>query len=282
MIADLPLEACPQTLMIEGTGPELAMSLAHSAEIVKRDDVTHDAFLGGALTITQPRAGFRAGLDSVLLGAATGRDSGALLDLGAGVGTAGLVALAHHPGLRATLVESDSGVAALARANIAANGLSGRADLIETDLTAPGRARAAAGLAADHFATVIANPPFFEAGTSPAAGRKAARHMRPEALDGWVKAAASHAAPGGEVIFVHVAERLPALLTAFEARFGAITLLPLTPREGEPAHRILIRGIKGSRAPLTLLASRALHNASGRAFRPEFEAIFRGAGWLHW
>ena len=74
----------------------------------------------------------------------------------------------------------------------------------------------------------------------------------------------------------------PALLAAFEARFGGITVLPLTPREGEPAHRILIRGIKGSRAPLTLLASRALHTAAGRGLRPEFEAIFRGGDRLHW
>ena len=72
------------------------------------------------------------------------------------------------------------------------------------------------------------------------------------------------------------------MLAAFTARFGAVTILPLTPREGEPAHRILIRGIKGSRAPLALLASRALHPPAGRQFRPEFEAIFRGRERLHW
>ena len=72
------------------------------------------------------------------------------------------------------------------------------------------------------------------------------------------------------------------MLKSFAARFGAITILPLTPREGEPSHRILIRGIKGSRAPLTLLASRVLHTPAGRTFRPEFDAIFRGRDRLHW
>jgi tRNA1(Val) A37 N6-methylase TrmN6 len=150
------------------------------------------------------------------------------------------------------------------------------------DLTAPGRRRAAAGLAADAYDAVIANPPFFEAGTAPAPRRAAARHMPADALDRWVKTAAAHAAPGGEVIFIHVAARLAPLLAAFDSRFGAITLLPLIPREGEPAHRILVRGIKGSRAPLTLLASRALHTPAGRDFRAEFEAIFRGDDRLHW
>ena len=258
------------------------MSLAHAATIVKRPDVTSDAFLGGALTITQPAEGFRAGLDSVLLGASTGHGACDVLDLGAGVGTAALVALAGHEALLATLVESDPRMAELARSNAAVNGFTARASVIELDLTASGRTRASAGLVADHYASVIANPPFYEAGTVPARSRAAARHMSPEALDLWVKTAATHAAPGGEIVFIHIAERLAPLLQSFEARFGAITILPLTPRDGEPAHRILIRGIKGSRAPLTLLASRTLHTPAGRTFRAEFDAIFRGRDRLHW
>jgi tRNA1(Val) A37 N6-methylase TrmN6 len=258
------------------------MSLAHGAEIVKRPDVTHDAFLGGRLTVVQPATGFRAGLDSVLLGAAIAHGDGDLLDLGAGVGTAALVALADHPALRATLVESDPETTALAAENVSTNGFTSRAQIITLDLTSSGRTRSAAGLKPDHFVSVIANPPFYEAGTVPAPRRAAARHMSADALDAWVKTAASHAAPGGEIVFIHVADRLSALLQSFESRFGAITILPLTPRDGEPAHRLLIRGTKGSRAPLTLLASRALHSPSGRTFRPQFEAIFRGTDRLHW
>ena len=149
------------------------------------------------------------------------------------------------------------------------------------DLTASGRTRVTAGLAREAYDAIIANPPFYERGTAPAPQRAAARAMGPAVLDLWVKTAASHAAPGGEVIFIHTADRLPDLLESFR-RFGAVTVLPLTSREGEPAHRILVRGIKGSRAPFTLLASRALHTASGRTFRPEFEAIFRGRDRLHW
>jgi tRNA1(Val) A37 N6-methylase TrmN6 len=260
------------------------MSLDHATANGKPQTLTADAFLGGRLTLSQPASGFRAGLDSVLLGAAVGHSAGALLDLGAGVGTAALVALAHHEALSATLVESDLEMSALATANAAANGLAKRTTVLTLDLTSSGRARSAAGLKSDHFHTVIANPPFFDNGngTAPSHARAAARQMPANALDLWVKTAATHAVPGGEIIFIHIAERLPTLLAAFEARFGAITVLPLVPRDGEPAHRVLIRGIKGSRAPLTLLASRTLHTPAGRAFRPEFEAIFRGSDRLHW
>jgi tRNA1(Val) A37 N6-methylase TrmN6 len=258
------------------------LSLAHGTEIVKRATTTRDAFLGGRLTVTQPATGFRAGLDSVLLGAAVSRGEGELLDLGAGAGTAALVALADHEALAATLAERDPELLALAAQNLAANGFAARARAIEVDITAPGATRTAAGSPSDHYAAVIANPPFFSDGTPATTRGAAARQMPPGSLDRWVKTAATHAAPGAEIIFIHAADQLPELLAAFDARFGAITILPLTPREAAPVHRVLIRGIKGSRARLTLLPSRALHETAGQTFRPEFEAIFRGAARLHW
>ena len=260
------------------------MSLDEATDLVKQQTLTRDAFLGGRLTVSQPQKGFRAGLDSVLLGAAVRANAHSLLDLGAGAGTASLVALADLPELTATLLEADPAMAAVAALNLAANGMSERGKVLTLDLTAPGRARAAAGLAADHFATVIANPPFFDTGrgSAPASSRAGARQMQDAALDRWVKTAATHAAPGGEVIFIHVAEALPLLLAAFTQRFGAVTVLPLLPRAGEPASRVLIRGIKGSRAPFLLLAARPMHEPAGRGFRPEFDAIFRGTARLIW
>lgn len=260
------------------------MSLDHTPDLVKQQTLTRDAFLGGRLVVSQPEKGFRAGLDSVLLGASVGPGARRLLDLGAGVGTASLVALADLPGVGATLAELDPATAAIAALNLEANGFSGRARVLTLDVTAKGGVRAAAGLPSDHYDAVIANPPFFDpgSGSAPSEARAAARHMPPETLDLWVKAAATHAAPEAEVVFIHAAARLPALLPAFMARFGAVTVLPLTPREGEAATRVLVRGTKGSRAPFTLLASRALHEPEGRTFRPEFDAIFRGTARLIW
>lgn len=268
----------------ERARPEGAMSLDHASKIVKHQTLTRDAFLGGRLIVSQPRHGFRAGLDSVLLGAAVRGGTTRLLDLGAGVGTASLVALADLPGLSATLVEADPGIAPLAAANLAENGFADLGTVLEMDVTAAGRFRAEAGLAVDHYDAVIANPPYFETGrgTPAAPQRLAARHFAPADLDRWVKTAASHAAPDAEVIFIHPAASLADLLAAFGERFGALTVLPLVPRQDEAATRVLVRGIKGSRAPLTLLASRILHEDADRAFRPEFEAIFRGSARLDW
>ncbi|ODT83364.1 MAG: hypothetical protein ABS76_03070 [Pelagibacterium sp. SCN 64-44] len=261
------------------------MSLDQPADLVKHQTRTRDAFLGGRLTLSQPRHGFRAGLDSVLLGAAVPAGTGKLLDLGAGIGTAGLVALALDRAEAAVLAEREAEVLDLARENVASNGFAGRATVLALDVTAGAAERRAAGLPDNYFDAVIANPPFFAAGQgTPAAqaGRAAARHMAAPALDLWLRCAAASTAAGGQAIVIYPAEGLAALLAAFEQRFGALAVLPLAPRPGATATRVLIRGSKGSRAPLTLLATRALHGAEGHGFAPEFDAIFRGQAVLDW
>ncbi|WEK03036.1 MAG: methyltransferase [Candidatus Devosia phytovorans] len=219
-----------------------------------------------------------------MLGAAVGEGRKTLLDMGCGVGTAALVALAHNADVTGTLADRNAEMLALARVNADENGLASQVQIIEADVTARHADRLAGGMLDNGYDVIIANPPFFTDGAgTPAgdAGRAGSRHMQAEALDVWIKTAASAAAAGGEIIFVFPSENLTALLAGFEQRFGAVTVLPLSPRPGQPANRVLIRGIKGSRAPLTLLASRVLHG-EGRSFAPEFDAIFRGTARLVW
>jgi tRNA1(Val) A37 N6-methylase TrmN6 len=261
------------------------MSLDQPDGFVKHQTTTRDAFLGGRLTVSQPRHGFRAGLDSVLLGASVGRSAGRLLDLGSGVGAASLVALTRNANLHATLAERDPAMLALAQANLTQNDLAGRAVTLGVDVTARGAERLAAGLGENAFDAVIANPPFFDAAAGTRAqdnSRAGARHMDKVALDLWVKTSATSAAAGAEIIFIFPAAELAPLLAAFDQRFGAVTILPLSPRPDAPATRVLIRAIKGSRAPLTLLHTRSLHQTDGRAFAPAFDLIFRGEQGLVW
>ncbi|WP_127144713.1 tRNA1(Val) (adenine(37)-N6)-methyltransferase [Pelagibacterium montanilacus] len=261
----------------------MGMSVNQPLGIVKRQDLTEDAFLGGKLSILQHRRGFRAGMDSVLLGASVPDDAGAILDMGAGVGVAGLTALTHVPGARAMLAEIDPDQCALAMQNAARNGLGGRTGVIAVDVTAPGRERLAAGLVRDHFDVVIANPPYFPAGTQSAvAGRARARHMAASALEDWIRAAATAGHAQAEIIMVYTAEALPALLAGFSARMGGIEILPIAARPGRAAGRVLVRGRKGSRAAPVLHAPLVIHEAEGNGFAPVPEAIFRGARRLDW
>ena len=106
------------------------MSVNQPPDFVKRQQQGADAFLGGKLSITQPERGFRAGLDSVLLGASPPQGVRQLLDLGAGAGVAALCALVHNKELEATLVENNADMAMLAAGNVEANGFSRRATIL--------------------------------------------------------------------------------------------------------------------------------------------------------
>lgn len=243
---------------------------------------TLDRFLDGRLLLEQPARGrHRAGLDAVLLAALVPEDAvGRLVDLGAGVGTAGLAAAARVLGLSVTLAERDGEALRLARANVARgeNRLAGRVDVVEVDLLRRGPARDAV-LPRESFDRVLVNPPFFapsDVRASPHAPRADAHVFTEGTLDDWMRVAASVLVPRGRLHLIFRGDGLAEILTALEGRFGEACLRPIHPRVDAPAHRLLVTAVKGSRARPALLPGLVLHPPGSDAYRPEAEAILRG------
>jgi len=259
------------------------MDRAVNVDAAADDARTDDAFLGGALQILQPETGYRAGLDAVMLAAAVGaEDPLRLLDVGAGVGTAGLCVAKRIPSASVTLFEKEPALVRLAVENVQRNGLSDRVRVLEGDIGLSAESAQAIGLEPESFRCVIANPPYHDlgAGTLSADRLKAAAHAMPEdSLERWLRFIARMAAPGGSVVLIHKAEALPRLLEAVDGRFGGLQILPLHPDASAPAHRVIVTGRKGSRAPLELLPGLVLHAPNG-AFTPQAQAILRAGGAL--
>lgn len=240
------------------------------------DGFTQDALFKGALRLRQLKKGHRAGTDGVLLAAMTPPDAMRIADLGASTGLVGLRAAQMNPQAHVTLVEREPHLLALAQQNIADNGLSARVLIHEADVFTLGRAPAMR----EAFDAVLSNPPYFDAAyvrPSQDAARADA-HVFPAhsgGLEGWLKAAATLTAPHGTCTMIHHAQAVGALLPAFMQRFGNVRLLPVYPKAGEAAIRVLISGIKGSRAPLTILPPLILHKEDD-TFTPEAEALHAG------
>ncbi len=229
------------------------------------DEVTEDTFLGGQLRLTQKRSGHRAGHDAILLAAATAAAAGdRVVDLGAGVGTAGLALACRVGGITLTLVEIDPELAALARANAAANALP--AEAVVLDVTADAQAFADAGLPPDSVDVVLTNPPFNDPARhrgSPDDARHVAHVAREETLQAWVHAARRILKSGGALTLIWRADGIADVLAALSRGFGSLAILPVHGEAGRPAIRVLVRAIKGGKAPTRILPGLML-NASGQ------------------
>lgn len=249
------------------------------AETQAEPELTDDVFLGGGLSMLQPRAGYRAGIDAVLLAASAPAGGGRrrILDLGAGVGTVGLCLARRIAAADVTLLEVQPELAEIARRNIARNRLDGRARVVVEDIGAAQSVLAAAGLRPESFDHALANPPFHaeRRGTpAPNLSKATAHAMAENSLAGWARVMARFVAPGGLATVIHKADALPEILAAFAGRFGGIGVLPVQPRPRHAAIRVIVRGIKGSRAPMQLLPGFVLHDETG-GFTPTADAILR-------
>jgi tRNA1(Val) A37 N6-methylase TrmN6 len=247
-------------------------------------ETTLDAVLGGRLTLRQPKRGHRIGHDAILLAAATEAQPGEhAVELGAGVGAAGLALAQRVPGLKVMLIEIDAALATLARENAARNGLGNRVQVAVLDVGASDNEFAQAGLGSGAAARVLMNPPFNDPArqnVSPDPQRRLAHAAAAGSLSQWIGRAAALLAPSGTLTLIWRADGLDEMLAAARADFGGVTVLPIYPRPNAAAIRILVRAIKGSGAPLALLPGLTLNDPDGPSSAAE--AILRGGAALQW
>ena len=254
-----------QMQVAAGSGPEPRFAEA---------ELSDDKFLCGRLQLLQPRQGYRAATDPVLLAAASPARAGqSVLDLGCGVGAAALCLAARLPSVRLSGLELQPAYADLARRNGARNNIG--FEVVTGDLrNMPAALRCG-------FDQVIANPPYYpRAGTpSPDRGRDTA--MRAELqLGDWVRAAATRLNPGGWLTMIFGADGIPEALAGLDKRMGSASILPLAPREGRSAGRVILRARKGGRADFRLLPAFVIHHGAQHegdreSYTPAAEMILR-------
>lgn len=249
------------------------------------DEVREDRLLGGRVRLMQPLKGYRAATDPVLLAAAIAAKPGErVLDLGCGAGAAVFCLAARVPGLELHGLEIQPAYLALAGENARLNGV--EIALHEGDVAAP--PQALRQLAFDH---VVMNPPYHAetAVASPVAGRDRAHRERGGegggGLSDWITAGLARLKPKGWLTVIHRAVRAPELLRLLDGPAGAIAMLPLAPRAGRDAGRVIIRARKGAKGPFRLLSPLVIHAGSAHLrdeddFSPEAASILRDAAAL--
>lgn len=219
------------------------------------DDLTADRFLGGKISLLQPKHGYRAGTDPVFLAAACPAVPGqTVLELGCGAGAA-LLCLRYRIDIIPTGVERQASYADLAIRNIQRNGFA--ADIYVSDL-----ARLPPEIRDKTFDHVILNPPFFKGGRKASDQGRALGRQEETSLDIWIDQALRRLKPRGYITLIHLTERLSDIIALLNPRVGDMEIKPLAARIGREPKRIVVRARKGSRGATKLYNPLIIHDGS--------------------
>jgi tRNA1(Val) A37 N6-methylase TrmN6 len=221
-------------------------------------DTTLDGFLGGRVNIEQPVDGYRAATDPVYLAACIPALAGdRILDVGCGVGTASFCLGERIADLDLTGVELQDNYATMARANATRNQQA-------MNITCANLANLPTDLRTQSFDHVMTNPPFFQGEllSAPDNAAKALAHVETMDLDTWIAISLKRLKSRGSFSIIHLAQRLPTILAAMDGACGDIRVLPIAARYGRDAKRVLVQGIKTSKAPMRLLPPLIVHDGA--------------------
>lgn len=234
-------------------------------------------YFGGQVTAFQPKTGYRAGTDAVLLAASLSGKSGEhFLELGAGSGAVSLLAAHHNPDCRFSGLETNKAMLALSRKNTQAHN---NIEIFEGSI---GTIPKDWHLKFDH---VFANPPYFDERKSVRMSEaKSPSFVNTETLElaDWIGAMLLALKPRGFGTLIYRADGVEKVLAALAGKAGRLRILPIHSFADEPAKRIILQFRKGVKSESALLPALVLHERDGdEKFTPEVMAIINGAARLN-
>lgn len=236
--------------------------------------LTEDALLGGQVRLQQPKDGFRAAIDTVFLAAAVPAKAGQrVLEVGTGSGAAALCLASRVEGVTITGIDVNSKMISLADTNIQLNQMVERINVFVGDVAD----RLPDGFDAS-FDHVMMNPPYLpdtSTHVSPNPDKALATMEAGADLKRWLKYGHDALRNKGYLSVIHRADRVDEVIKSLSPNMGGVAVLPLWPRAGEEAKRVIVQTRKGVRSPARILPGLVIHEADGR-YTKASAAVLKG------
>jgi len=237
-------------------------------------ELTNDNLFAGRLSCRQHRHGYRFSVDAVLLAHFfTPQSAEQIIDLGCGCGVVSLIIAYRHPGLQLTGLELQPQLAALARRNVAENGLAERIALVEGDLR-----KIDEFFMPEQFQRVVCNPPFYRSAAARLNDnpeRRLARHEVTAELTEVVAAASRLLAKGGWVDLVYPVERADDLLASLRgAGLEPQRLQMVYGYPGAAGKLVLVEAVKGGGEELEMLPPFYICREAGGEYTAEMARCY--------
>ena len=235
-------------------------------------DLQEIYILNKRLKLLHSKHGFKTSTDSVFLAASCRAKAGDnILDMGCGVGGAGLSVLSRIEAVRLVGVEIQADHVDLAKRNAIINMMQDRAEFICADIRNYRQEKA--------FDHVICNPPYLEAGAhlrSPSKEKATAMgHDDIElSVKDWIDTAHFCLRSNGSLSIIHRADKIDKIILGLGKRFGAVEIIPFWSRQGDDAKRVIVRAIKDRKSPAIIHSGLVVHNEDG-SYTYETEQILR-------
>jgi tRNA1(Val) A37 N6-methylase TrmN6 len=241
--------------------------------------------LSGHFRIFQLRDGHRFSTDDVLTawyGTSWAPTASRVLDLGAGIGSVGMIAAWRLPGARVVSVEAQEESVRLARRSAAYTGLDSRVEIRHGDFR--DRQALAPG---ESFDLVLGSPPYFPLGTGVAGDhpqKVACRFELRGDITDYARIAAAHLEPGGVFACVFPDEQRGRLeAAARDARMSIVRVRPVVFKEGEPPLVMLSLMMRATDLPeamreRTWIEPPLVVRAADGSIHPEYSAVKLSVG----
>jgi tRNA1(Val) A37 N6-methylase TrmN6 len=231
-------------------------------------ELTEDSIFNGRIKLFQPKIGYRAALDPIILASfISPGPHQKILDVGCGVGTISLILKMRESTAEITALDMDKRMCQICEQNAAANGFSVEVLNVRIEDRAILKERL--------FDHVVTNPPFFEEKSSKVSESKKFANFETISLVEWIALCINKLKNNGIFSIIHRASRLEEILSALKSRAGAVKIIPIFPKSDRNANRIVVQAKKSSKSETMILPGVIVHRDDG-SYSDDLRRILSG------